>query len=248
MPKYFIILLSLFLLFVVALTSFGAFMIYENTRPTSTLSVSDTLRKKIKPDQATVQLFISQTGSDLTKMNKENDVVTTKVTEYLVKNGISKDKIKTNKTSYPDYSLESTPDSTKPPKLTVAETTLDVEFVNLNNNPNAILEETINLGVTRYGPFSYKTADIKKFCDNLETEVEKSVKVKADNKISNIGGKIIKIQYGQTYTTNCDGGGSIPYYAATKSADTGILGSQAPDLMTGEQEIIATANLNVEYR
>jgi uncharacterized protein YggE len=247
MPKYFIVLLSLFLLFVVALTSAGAFMIYDNTRPISTISVTDTLKKTVKPDQANVQLVISKTGADLKALNRDNDAVTLKVTQYLVENGISKDKIKTNKNSYPDYGVEPTLDS-KLPKQTVAETTIDVEFVNLDSNPNAILEKTLELGVTRYGQFTYKTKNVKQICDTLETEVEKSVKTKADNKISNIGGKIVKIQYSPTFTTNCDGNSPVPYYSTVKSTDTEILGSPAPELMTGEQEISATASLNVEYR
>jgi uncharacterized protein YggE len=246
MPKYFVALLSLFLLFVVALTSVGAYMTYENTRPTSMLSVSDTLKKKVKPDQATVQLFISQTGSDLAKMNKENDAITVKVADYLIKSGISKDKIKTNKNSYPDYGIEPTTDSTKKPQLTVAETTIDVEFVNLNNNPNAILDETLALGVNRFGAFNYKTADIKKMCDALETEVEKSVKAKAEQKVENIGGKIVKIQYSQTYVNNCENN-AVPFYSSIKSADS-VPDFPVPELMTGEQEISATASLNVEYR
>jgi uncharacterized protein YggE len=248
MPKYFVALLSLFLLFVVALTSVGAFMIYDNTRPISTLSVTDTLKKKVKPDQATVQLFISQTGTDLVKMNKENDAITVKVTDFLIKSGVSKDKIKTNKSSYPDYSFESATDTTKAPKLTVAETTMDVEFVSLDNNPNAILEKTVELGVTKYGQFSYKTKNVKDLCDALETEAEKSAKAKADNKVSNLGGKIVKIQYNTTFTSNCGENSSLPYNSTTKSDDFNFSQSEAPELMTGEQEISATANLNVEYR
>jgi uncharacterized protein YggE len=247
MPKYFVALLSLFLLFVVALTSVGAFMIYDNTRPISTLSVTDTLKKKVKPDQATVQLFISQTGTDLVKMNKENDAITVKVIDFLIKSGVSKDKIKTNKNSYPDFGIEPVIDGSKKPQLTVSETTIDVEFVNLNNNPNAILDETLVLGVNRFGAFNYKTADIKKMCDALETEVEKSVKVKAEQKVENIGGKIIKIQYSQTFVNNCENN-SMPYYSSIKTGGGEFDGAQAPDLMTGEQEISATANLNVEYR
>jgi uncharacterized protein YggE len=246
MPKYFVVLLSLFLLFVVALTSFGAYMLYENTRPTSMVSVSDTLKKKVKPDQATVQLFISQTGLDLAKMNKENDAIAVKVTDFLIKSGVSKDKIKTNKNSYPDYGIESSIDGAKKPQLTVAEITIDVEFVNLDNNPNAILDETLALGVNRFGAFNYKTADIKKLCDALEIEVEKSVKVKAEQKVENIGGKIVKIQYSQTYVNNCENN-AVPFYSAMKSADSAAA-SPVPELMTGEQEISATASLNVEYR
>lgn len=246
MPKYFIFLLSLFLLFLVAFTSVGAFLVYDNSRPSNTLSVTDSVKKIIKPDQATVQLVISQTGTDLVKMNKENDLIMSKVSEYLISKGIAKEKIKTNKTSFDNF--EYLPDGTvKTPKQITAENTIEVEFVNLNNNPNAILTETINLGVTRYGQFSYKSKDMKTVCDALEAEAEKSVKTKAENKVNNIGGKIVKIQYNQTFTTGCDGNNSIPYFS-TKANDLGSSASQSPELMTGEQELVSTASLNVEYR
>ena len=245
MPKYFIILLSLFLLFIVALTTAGAYFVYENVRPTSTISVTDILKLRVKPDQATVQLFVSQAGTDIKKMNQQNDVITIKVTDYLMKNGVSKDKIKTNKNSYEEYS-EIAIDSTKPsPKLTRVENIIDVEFVNLDNNPNAILDETLSLGVTRYGQFNYKTKDLKVICDQLEADVEKSVKVKADQKIKTLSGTIVKTQYSQTYTTGCDNSlGATPMYDSKSASVGGVI----PNVMTGEQEISATANLTVEYR
>ena len=245
MPKYFIILLSLFLLFVVALTSVGAYFVYDNARPTSTISVTDILKFKVKPDQATVQLFVSQAGTDIKKMNQQNDVITVKVTDYLIKNGVTKDKIMTNKNSYEEYS-EIAIDSTKPsPKLTRVENIIDVVFVNLDNNPNAILDETLSLGVTRYGQFNYKTKDLKVICDQLEADVEKSVKVKADQKIKNLGGNAVKTQYGQTYTAGCENSlGSVPIYDAKSASIGGVI----PNVMTGEQEVSATANLNIEYR
>jgi uncharacterized protein YggE len=250
MPKYFIALLSLFLLFVVALSTVGAYYVYENTRPTSTISVTDILKQKVKPDQATVQLFISQSGTDIKKMNTENDVVTVKVTDYLIQNGVAKNKIKTNKNSYPDYNYgySSLPsiENQKSENRTVVESIVDIEFVNLDNNPNAILDETLALGVNRYGQFNYKTKDLKAICDQMEIDVEKSVKVKADQKVKNLGGTVVKTQYGQTYTTGCDNslGGMIPMYDAKSAA----MGGAIPSVMTGEQAVSATASLNVEYR
>jgi uncharacterized protein YggE len=248
MPKYFTVLLSLFLLFIVALTTTGAYLMYENTRPTSTISVTDILKQKVKPDQATVQLFVSQSGTDIKKMNAENDSITTKVTDYLIQSGIAKNKIKTNKNSYPDYnygfsSLSST-ENQKPENRTVVESIIDVEFINLDNNPNAILDETLTLGVNRYGQFNYKTKDLKAICDQLEIDVEKTVKIKADQKIKNLGGSVVKTQYGQTYTAGCDGSfNPVPVYNEKMATD-----SMIPNVMTGEQEVSATANLNVEYR
>jgi uncharacterized protein YggE len=245
MPKYFTILLSLFLLFFVALSSFSAYIIYDQTRPVSTIGVTDTLKKKIKPDQATVQLFVSQAGTDLAKMNKENDAITLKVTNFLIKNGVITDKIKTNKTSFEEFSGIIETDAKKP-KLTRAETTIDVEFVNLDNNPNFLLDQTLALGVSRYGQFNYKTKDVKQFCDALENEVELSVKDKAANKMKNMAGKVIRTQYNQTYTNGCDNM-ATPVYNM-KTALGGANDNSAPELMTGEQEISATASLNLDYR
>jgi uncharacterized protein YggE len=246
MPKYFIVLLSLFLLFIIALTTTGAYLMYENTRPTSTISVADVLKQKVKPDQANVQLFISQAGTDIKKMNTENDVITVKVTDYLIKSGIAKNKIKTNKNSFEEYDMSGITDPANPKKLTRVESIIDVEFVNLDNNPNAVLDETLALGVNRYGQFNYKTKDLKAICDQLEIDVEKSVKIKADLKIKNLGGNVTKTQYGQTYTTGCENTlGAMPMY---DSKAMGAEGGMIPNVMTGEQEVSATANLNVEYR
>jgi uncharacterized protein YggE len=246
MPKYFTALLSLFLLFVVALSTVGAYYVYENTRPTSTISVTDILKQKVKADQATVQLFISQSGTDIKKMNTENDAVTVKVTDYLIQNGVAKNKIKTNKNSFEDYDMSGTVDPANPKKRMRVENIIDVEFVNLDNNPNAILDKTLEFGVTNYGQFNYKTKDLKAICDQMEIDVEKSAKVKADQKIKNLGGTVVKTQYGQTYTTGCDNsfGGMAPMYDAKSAA----MGGAIPNIMTGEQEVSATANLNVEYR
>ena len=249
MPKYFVIILSIFLLFIVAFTAVGAFLIYDQTRPTSSIGVTDTIKQKVKPDQANVQLFISQSGTDVKRMNAENDIATVKVTDFLFKQGIDKNKIKTNKNSFEEYfdkDIETAinPSSSAKKNMRV-ETIIDVEFTNLDNNPNKILDETLNLGVTNYGSFNYKIKDVKVVCDQLEKDVEKTVKIKAEQKISNIGAKIIKTQYNQTYVTGCDNN-IMPLYNA-KSLDSGIT-SDVPDLMTGEQEVSATASLNVEYR
>jgi uncharacterized protein YggE len=194
-----------------------------------------------------VQLFVSQAGTDIKKMNAENDAITVKVTDYLQKNGVTKNKIKTNKNSYEEYSDFST-DSSKPsPKLTRVENIIDVEFNNLDNNPNAILDETLALGVSRYGQFVYKTKDLKVVCDALETEVESKVREKAWKRQELFGNSQVRLQYGQTYTTGCDNslGGIAPMYdAKTTSIDGGMI----PNVMTGEQEVSATSNLNVEYR
>jgi uncharacterized protein YggE len=247
MPKYFIVLLSFFLLFIIALTTAGTYLIYENTRPTSNISVTDVIKQKVKPDQANVQLFISQAGTDIKKMNAENDAITIKVTDYLMQSGIAKNKIKTNKNSYEEYDMSGITDPANPKKLTRVESIVDVEFVNFDNNPNVILDETLALGVNRYGQFNYKTTDLKAICDQMEIDVEKNLKIKADQKIKNLGGNVVKTQYGQTYTTGCDNslGGMAPMYdAKTTSIDGGMI----PNVMTGEQEVSATANLNVEYR
>ena len=245
MPKYFIVLLSMFLLFVTILSSVGAYIIYENTRPVSTISVTDVLKQKVKPDQATVQLFVSQSGTDVKKMNAENDAVTVKVTDYLIKNGVAKNKIKTNKNSFEEYSSFSVDNSKPLPKTTRVENIIDVEFVNVENNPNALLDETLSLGVSRFGQFSYKIKDVKTICDQLEVDVEKSVKAKAEQKINNLGGNAIKTQYGQTYTTGCENSlTAMPTY----DAKTTFVDGSTPTVMTGEQEISATANLTIEYR
>lgn len=244
MPKYFVILLSLFLLFVVALTTTGAYFAYQNTRPTSTIMVTEIVKQKVKPDQATVQLFISQSGTDIKKMNAENDIVTAKVTDYLVTKGITKNKIKTNKNSFEDFNDFSSISSASDKRLTRVESIIDVEFVNLDNNPNAILEETLALGVTNYGQFNYKSKDLKTVCDQLEVEAEKKVVQKANQKVSSLNGTIVKTQLNQTYSTGCDGSfGSAPMYDQKMMS-----GSMAPELMTGEQEISANASMNVEYR
>lgn len=246
MPKYFIVLLSLFLLFVIALSSLGIYLVYQNSQPYSSFSVTETVKQKVKPDQATVQLFVSQSGTDIKKMNTENDAITLKVTDYLIKNGISKNKIKTNKNSFEEYDMSKSTDIANPIKFTRVESIIDVEFVNLDNNPNAILDETIALGVNRYGQFNYKTKDLKVICDQLEIDAEKNVKTKADLKVKNLGGNVIKTQYGQTYTTGCENslGGAAPMYDAKTTSISGMI----PNVMTGEQEISATATLNVEYR
>jgi uncharacterized protein YggE len=243
MPKYFIVLLSLFLIFVVGLTSVGAYFMYQNTRPTSTVMVTDTVKQKVKPDQATVQLFVSQAGTDIKKMNAENDIITSKVTDYLVAKGVTKNKIKTNKNSFEEYSDFTSISSLSSEKQTRVESIIDVEFVNLDNNPNAILDGTLALGVTRYGQFNYKTKDLKVVCDQLEIDAEKSVKNKADQKVSTLNGTIVKTQLSQTYTVGCDGSlNPMPIY------DAKSMSGEIQNLITGEQEISATASLNVEYR
>jgi uncharacterized protein YggE len=155
MPKYFIVLLSIFLLFVMAMIAAGSYAFYQNSKPYSTLAVTDTIKQKVKPDQANVQLFISQSGTDIKKMNSENDTITAKVTSYLIQKGIDKNKIKTNKNSYPDYNYGfsgiSETENQKTENKTIVESIIDVEFVNLENNPNAILDGTLALGVNRYG-------------------------------------------------------------------------------------------------
>jgi uncharacterized protein YggE len=246
MPKYFIALLSIFLLFAMATLVAGSYLMYQNSKPFSSFVVTETVKQKVKPDQATVQLFISQAGIDVKKMNTQNDAITVKVTDYLIQKGIAKNKIKTNKNSFEEYNDFSSISSVSDQKLTRVESIIDVEFVNLDNNPNAILDETLALGVNRYGQFVYKTKDLKVVCDALETEAENKVREKAFKRGELFGNSQVRLQYGQTYTTGCENslGGPAPMY----DMKTAGIGGEIPNIMTGEQEVSATANLNVEYR
>lgn len=81
------------------------FKTYENSLPTSTITVTGTSEQKVMFDKATTTLYITQRGTDVNQLNGLVDKATIEVLNYLESQGVANDDIQSNKNSYPDYSM-----------------------------------------------------------------------------------------------------------------------------------------------
>jgi uncharacterized protein YggE len=246
--SYLLIIISLFA--VVGVGVIGVYTYSRNTQILSSLPISEKLSKKIKPESAKITLHIRLTGNNLEKMNAEITDKTNSIQEYLVSSGVDRNKIKTNITSYPDYSYYGYPAVEKPDKInsTVLDKSIEVTFDKISQDPtkpNNVLNETIKRGVTQFDSFVYDIGNIEDVCSDLKNQVELKIQETAEKKINAIKGKLVKIESQGTNSVGCDNNGYpiAPYYSAK---DASLSSSEpvrsAPELLTGETEITVYSN------
>jgi uncharacterized protein YggE len=248
MPKYIAILVTIFLIFLIGMTSFGAYLIYQRTLPTSVLTVSETSKKLIKPDEAMVNLMVDKTGESAAALNLENDKIIIKVVDYLVTSGVKKENIKSNKNSYEDYNYG--PNGERGSKIIRMNSNIEVKFLNTEADINSILQQTLDLGINSFGQIDYRIKNQEKVCEELQTEAEQKLKQKIEQKTQNLGVKVVSIIYNSGYDNNCNGGGMYPMYksaiAPSDMMGGGIVGENV--LSGGQKELAYNASATVTYR
>ena len=245
------------LLSLISVSGAAVYTYSRNTQVLSSLPISEKLSKKIKPESATITLHIRLTGSNLEKMNAEITEKSNSIQEYLVSSGLDKSKIKTNITSYPDYSyyaptLPEKPDKTDKNVSTVLDKSIELTFEKISSDPtkpNMVLNETIKRGVTQFDSFIYDIGNVEDICNDLKNQVEIKTQETARKKIEAINGKLVKTESQGTTSAGCDNSGYATPHYSTKDANVGISepAKSAPELLTGETEITVYSNSTAFY-
>ena len=258
---YTILAVFLFLLSVLVIggIGFGGYYAFQSTKPISAINATSTVKEKIKPNKATTiaSLEVKESATTdkkniLNLLNKKADEQTKSVLKLLSDQGIDTKNVKSNKYSTKDYTTTYSSDPTKiiePADMVVVDFTITFENLDANTKkPNEILDGLIDNGITRYNPLNYEVADQDIICEKLESQALTKVSDKVKAQINELKGQVIRIE--PNITQSCmNNGYNYPVYktdfsAAVPTAD----GSVAPDVQTGEVELIAVANARAEYR
>jgi uncharacterized protein YggE len=261
-PKFLLPALALLVLVILGVAGLAGFWLWDQTRPVSSISVTGTAKTKVKPNQAEITFYYSESGNDVNKLNQSVDQVTNKIKEALKRNGIEGADLVTNKNAYPDYSvvlptvvdragLPVKPSDNPPTKV---EASFQIIFKKLQEDttkPNKVLQEMTNLGVNRFDPLRYEIGDRTKVCNELQTKAIEDAYRRGGEQIQALGGgRIVRrqLQTGQ----DCD---NIfpPYYAMGREAmTTGAPDSSEqntpPEVNAGEQELTSQVSVTLDYK
>jgi uncharacterized protein YggE len=231
---------------------FFQYVSLQDSRPTSSVSVSGSAKEKVKYDTAKLTFYITKKGEDVAKLNTEVDESTTKIREILTSKNIPPSDIQDAKSSYPDYSFNPTTGN-QTSQQTVVENRISITIQDVQNNlklPNVLTEELTKNGVTRFDPYQYEFKDSKVVCERLKTTAIIDARTKGTSQIKALGGStIVKTQLQDG--NNCDnqfGGYPVPYFVDKAVAVTGGNVSQAPEVFTGQRELMQDVLVTFEYR
>jgi uncharacterized protein YggE len=248
----------IFFAFFVLLSLVGTTWIYfqyvalQDSRPTSSVSVSGSAKEKVKYDTAKLAFYVTKKGDDIAKLNTEVDESYSKVTDILKAKNISTGDIQSSKSSYPDYSFNPATGA-QSAQQTIVENRISVTIKDIQKNltlPNELTDELTKNGVTRFDPYQYEFKDSKQVCERLKTKAIEDARTKGISQIKALGGSaIVKTQLQDG--NNCDnqfGGYPVPYFAEKAVSATGDRVQQAPEVFTGEKELIQDVLVTFEYR
>ena len=256
---------TLILFIILLIIGIGGFSFYtwDNNKPVSSISISEKSTTKITPNSARVEIQIIGKGIDIGKIKSENDVKSQKLVDFFVQNGINKDKVVTNSSSYPDYIPDYNPidkSASQPPaegiSRSVVINNVSVLFENFQNDtkkPVELLNKAISLGATSFSPLQYEFAGLSEICSKLKSEAEKKVTETAKNKVKEYNGRLVKIDIlPQSDSMDCNQNNNHPigYGNPGKSMVPGPegVGSGQFDALGGEKDISVVANAKVEYK
>lgn len=250
--------LAVFLfLIVLAVFVFGSifsYLVWENLRPASVLSISGEAYRKVTPKQIILSFNLEEKGPDLQTLNKNADEKTSKIVQYLEQElKISRSKIKINKNSQPvtiySYSYPSNGTDKYEQILNVY---FEVNLENLQNSEqksNEILQKLTSLGVTKINPitFTIPEEEKEKICQELQTEAINKASEKAKNYILSLkNAKIVKEEIdANSYLCNRN---YYSTYREESGSSAGTTNSTVLYVNPGEQEISARVELRVTYR
>jgi len=244
------IILSLLTLIILFFGILAGIFIWQNSKPISTINVTGEAGKDITPDSYSINFGLEEKGNEISTLNNKVDQKTKDILEYLGTLGINKEQIKTNKSSYPNYTYLPTGENKENGEVVYISFEIKVENKpELTAKLNDITQKLTELGVTNINPTNYEISSEKRkqICSELEEQATKEAFDKAEKQIKNLGGgKIVRKQITGGGST-CTDGTVYPMYAAVSSEPTKDAKS-SPEVMTGQQKIQASINLVVDYR
>lgn len=255
------IIIGSFVAFITIVIVFALFMFsdnsplrdLDNSRPTSSITVTGTAKQKVKPDTAIATFIYTQKGSDSKKLNEDADKTITKISEYLQKNGISNENIVSNKSSYTSYYPIPGDPRGSTEELTT-DVTYEVTFDEIDKDPakpNTILNGLVDLGVNRYYGFRYLFKNNESICKELEIKAIENGYTQAQRSIDALGkNKIISREVTES-VGGCGGFDVYPIYSKEVGVSTSpdsLTDSIPPQLDAGEQELTHSVKVKVTYR
>jgi uncharacterized protein YggE len=245
-----IVTLCFFLGIFLIVASYSAYSLVQLQKPVSEITVSGIASRQVKPSKGKVTLFYSESSENAETLNLKADEITKKVTDYIISEGINKNQIVTNKSTFPDYQYGPQGELNND-RLIRVEATIEVNFENLQDDlekPNRIIKEATNLGITYFYPFTYEIAESEEICEELVDEAINNAFEKGSNRVKNIGGtnivtrEIISVE-------RCNNGLLYPSRGNAMDAVSSESGATfTPKLLTGEQKIESRVEVKFVYR
>jgi len=258
--KFWIILVSIISVSVVVIVGITFFIVRDNNAPTSKLTIQVQEKRKVTANTATINLTISETGTDTSKLNTSIDQKSQKVVNYLKSEGLAENDLQLNKNTYEDYgSIPFGPNGVVSPAAQNqlrSEANIQVIF-KLDkvgkDKPNQVLQKTIELGVNRFNGYNYTIDNQDEICQEMKNKaVEKAVNQAKDQVKTLGGGRIVRSELNNNQY-GCGNGffnpmamtGSNEMFATSKIADSQ---NNIPPILVGEQELNVNVEVSVEYK
>jgi uncharacterized protein YggE len=228
---------------------------YDFSKPISKISVNGQASVKLKPNEAKTTMYYTQVGDNLSTLNQEADKKTNQIKEYLIKQGIDEKDMVINKNSYPDYDsmpmIKPDGSTNSGQRKTRMEVSFQVTFKNIQQDlskPNKILDEATKIGVTRFDPFQYVVENQKQICKDLQTKAIEDGYRQGEDRIKALGGGRIVRKEVQTFSDCAQDFRNYPVMAKEAMTSSSDMQTKAPDLTTGEQELVSQATVVLEYK
>jgi uncharacterized protein YggE len=228
----------------------GGIWLYRQSAPVVSINFSETAKDKISPESAKIRAFITSTDSDLVKINRQTDEKLKSIIDYLTSEGIDSKNIRTNKSSYPDYSYNPnmTPDQEKRQTL---QASVEIKINNIQEKTTKateILNKLLELGVNQFDNWQYEYQNnLSSVCRNLEADATKKV----NEKFSDYNyGEVVAIDYSSTYDACNQNYDFVSPYMDRSISIPSEIGSSSlpPDLYIGEKEVSVTVNAIARFR
>jgi uncharacterized protein YggE len=207
---------------------------------TNTITFSGEGKISTKPDTAFVDFSVVTQGTKISDVQSANTEKMNKVTEFLKGYGIEDKDIKTtNYNLYPQYNYE----NYRVPQIIGYQITqtLSIKIKNLEK-VGEIMEKVVALGINQVNSLYFGVEDDEQLKEQARDLAIADAKEKAETLALQLGIRLGRLK-GFSETVS---GYPVPIYDAAKAYGMG--GGNAPEIQTGESEIVIDVMLTYEMR
>lgn len=217
------------------------------------ITVSANAREFAKPDTAVASFTVTKENASLETARTQVDTISNGVVEYLKQAGIDEKDIKTTSYSmYPRDEYDTPPcpiNSICPPRKTgkiyVVEETFEVRIRNLDKVGD-IISGVSGKGVNQIGALRFEVDDahLKELSDTARQAAIAKARQDAEKLAGSLGVRLGKLKN----FSESSGGQPMPYYAYGKGGADATMSAPAPQIATGQNEIVSNVTLIYEIR